>query len=1800
MNGDLYHFHSSIASTASPPRLHLAILLCLLLLNGLLLANLPYDCSTCSGTEEECNCNEEEAPLDGEEAVDGARCCGSEGASFGSLKLSVPFGRPLHEELNLQSQFSLYAVSSSPLVYTTQYLQYRNRLLDRILQTEVAPAHCGRILGADWEDRLESLSVFGRVVTNDTLTGNVTHLVRLLGARREPVVFQFMLGDSVGRPVGEKATLRLTLRMRDLSGNDTVSVPYYYDLCFGNGSFVRYAASDGRVVSCTSSTGRTVTPAEVGLESIWDDSGIIRQVKSDRDGLADVVALKDSPGYEIRLYASSQINGKAGGLYTVTGVPHTVWRVSNPNAGKATHVHITRITADAEETTVYEYSSNSDGWMKTSPDSATVISSRTQTDMSRTLKSVTVTECTRTGTVASRTLNLVRKYSFGERIVSSTRDPDGARVRTVWEYYSEPGDAGNYGRKKTESLPDGGWTTWHYDAQGRVTAITTPWKNSAFGSVGTEARTVFYSYSPVDARDIAEVTDIRPRAEETRILGVITSKTYYAYYTDNGCRVEVKERCVRQNASYGDTDNLRTVKRWYPAGSGASFVTAGRLHTVLGEDGQMTTYAYERGNWTPGVDDTSPGVFAAVAGSSLRIIETLGTSAHPEGIPFRTLRLISVMDAAGNKVFTERQVYTGSGYVRLDWASYAYDFRNRLIRKYQSNGELTETTWNCCAKASETLPEGRTYLYEYDAQRRLVAKTLAGSGVQPDYVTEYTYDAAGNITATTASGGGLSLSSSSIYDQAGRQVMFISEAGLVTRRSYLTGVNAGNLRRGETITVTHPGGAQSINSYYCDGRVASVTGDAQVSQYYDYGVNADGTLWTLVRLGGGASPRWEKTTTDLLGRVRKTERPWSNEDILVTENHYDNAGRLVRITQAGLADTLYEYDELGNIARIGQDANGNGALDLASSDRITETTSAYMQDVNNAWWGRSTQSVYATIDADTPTTASVTEERLSGFADGVVSESRETDIHGNTTVATTTINRDAKTVTKESLLAESSVAEQHVTVNGLTTSVRSKSNLTTVFGYDGLRRRVSVTAPRTGTSTVTYDAQGRVSSTIDAANNTTSYGYDAAGRLAWRRNALGKYARYAYNSRGQQTRVWGDTEYPVEYGYDQYGQKVTMTTFRSGTSWNGESWPDSPPVGDTTTWNYDGATGLLISKAYADGYGTSYTYTVDGKPATRTWARKDAQGNELVTVYSYNQFGELTAIDYSDSTPDITYAYNRFGKLSQVTDVVGTRTFAYNATLDEVSETIAGLYVKTLTRTYTSTGFKGQKKGLSIDNIPHYTYGYDTYGRMNQLTIPSGNFVYTCLANSDLVSQMTRPNGITTTWSYEQNRDYIIRIQNGIVSTYEYVNDAIGQRRSLSRSGSAYATSDTIFYTYNDRSELTGALSDVDTTYSYSYIYDPIGNRISASEAGVSWTYTTNSLNQYTFATENNVQLSFAYDQDGSMTYHPVDATSGWTQVWNCENRLIETYNGSERITFKYDYMGRRVEKCVYSGNFLASKTCYVYDDFKCVEELSVLDNNTVAMRHVWQPFNVGLDVILATFEGNESKFYLHDINKNVKQVTESNGILLEGYTYTPFGKNHGNSTAYIGFSSEIFDARIAKLYYNYRYYDTFFGRWSKTEPVKETGHLLQRAKYNYSSNVTLHEDINSYISFSNNPISYFDSQGEIAGTIAIAIGGTAGAGITLPVIIVGTGIAVVGITTIYWLAHRRETCEKRRPCNPNGCNPPANVKFNIEVHTTHDHGDCLGRTGSMTHWHYDVYNQNPDTCDCFLSKHRFGGCGNP
>ena len=68
-----------------------------------------------------------------------------------------------------------------------------------------------------------------------------------------------------------------------------------------------------------------------------------------------------------------------------------------------------------------------------------------------------------------------------------------------------------------------------------------------------------------------------------------------------------------------------------------------------------------------------------------------------------------------------------------------------------------------------------------------------------------------------------------------------------------------------------------------------------------------------------------------------------------------------------------------------------------------------------------------------------------------------------------------------------------------------------------------------------------------------------------------------------------DATYPVDYSYDEFGDKVSMITYR-----------DINNAGDVTWWLRDEAMGLVTNKVYANGKGPTYTYTPDGKLVTRT------------------------------------------------------------------------------------------------------------------------------------------------------------------------------------------------------------------------------------------------------------------------------------------------------------------------------------------------------------------------------------------------------------------------------------------------------------------------------------------------------------------------------------------------------------------------------------------------------------------------
>jgi RHS repeat-associated protein len=671
--------------------------------------------------------------------------------------------------------------------------------------------------------------------------------------------------------------------------------------------------------------------------------------------------------------------------------------------------------------------------------------------------------------------------------------------------------------------------------------------------------------------------------------------------------------------------------------------------------------------------------------------------------------------------------------------------------------------------------------------------------------------------------------------------------------------------------------------------------------------------------------------------------------------------------------------------------------------------------------------------------------------------------------ATTAIDRANKALVQTTDLPDSSVDEQSVTVNGLLVSSRSSSNLTTTYAYDALERQASVTDPRTGATTIAYFASGTgktgqvhtVTDAVQPTGNATTFDYDpATGRRTSVTNALGKATTYAYNDRGQITAVRGDASYPLDYAYDAYGRMVQLKTYRD----------EQLTTPDITTWAYHEPTGLLTSKTYADAKAVSYTYSSDGKLATRTWARPGT-GEQLFALYSYHAAtAELAGIDYSDSTPDVAFTYNRLGQQATVTDVVGTRTFSYNAALQLTSEAIAGgLYSKTITRAYQDgTGVPGRYAGVAIPADGYsVSHGYDAYGRPGSMTAGTDTFTYSYLANSDLLSTIQYPSSISAARAYEPNRDLITSVENSVlsepsvvISRYDYTNDAIGRRTAMAKSGTAFSLADLISYGYNDRSEVTSAVSANLATYDYGYDFDPIGNRLTSTskETGtpVTRNYTSNVLNQYTAI--DNPTASPTHDDDGNMTSLPV-STGTWACTWDAENRLTAMEKSDQRLEFAYDYASRRVEKKTFTGSTgnwtLASHLRFVYDGFLQIEKLDGTSSNALLITRIWTGVEGYDRLISETHIGDPNVTYyaLCDANKNITGYLDASGAIIGHYEYSPFGQITRSSGASPGifdfrFSSEFFEQETGLVYYNFRYYSPELGRWLGRDPIGERGEV--------------------------------------------------------------------------------------------------------------------------------------------------------
>ena len=201
--------------------------------------------------------------------------------------------------------------------------------------------------------------------------------------------------------------------------------------------------------------------------------------------------------------------------------------------------------------------------------------------------------------------------------------------------------------------------------------------------------------------------------------------------------------------------------------------------------------------------------------------------------------------------------------------------------------------------------------------------------------------------------------------------------------------------------------------------------------------------------------------------------------------------------------------------------------------------------------------------------------------------------------------------------------------------------------------------------------------------------------------------------------------------------------------------------------------------------------------------------------------------------------------------------------------------------------------------------------------------------------------------------------------------------------------------------------------------------------------------------------------------------------TWDAENRLVGWepllfVSGAKKVESKYDYLGRRIEKKVYTYNgsswSLSETRRFIWNNWLLLLELD--GDGNVLRKLTWGrdlsgslEGAGGIGGLLAIQDTNGTPssdtddlryVYFYDANGNVGQVidlahdpNDPTGAIKAHYEYDAYGKVLVQSGSYASanpyrFSTKPWDDETGLGYWGYRYYDPRTGRWTSKDPIEE------------------------------------------------------------------------------------------------------------------------------------------------------------
>jgi RHS repeat-associated protein len=658
------------------------------------------------------------------------------------------------------------------------------------------------------------------------------------------------------------------------------------------------------------------------------------------------------------------------------------------------------------------------------------------------------------------------------------------------------------------------------------------------------------------------------------------------------------------------------------------------------------------------------------------------------------------------------------------------------------------------------------------------------------------------------------------------------------------------------------------------------------------------------------------------------------------------------------------------------------------------------------------------------------------------------------------------------------------------------------YNAQGLVQRV--TDPRGNTSRYEYTPHGLISAVIDAAGRTTRYTWNDRAELLTQKDPLGNTLHYGYDAWGQVTQVIAQAagqalehakKSPSRYDYTLTGliAKVTnaaeqVTRFAYNENDQLTNYTDAH--GRETQYFYDDKLRQPTRRIDPAGHVVRYEYDTERNLTALINENGDKHqffydGNERLIKeigfdgrtqhYQYNAAGHL--IQHLDSGVVITeFQRNALGQLeTKASRLVGDdkdaprerARYRYDAVGQLVETYNAHQFLQFH---YDPLGHVTQESHCDLNEARQQllstqritAHQYNALGQRTHTTLPDGQTIRYDYDTSLAFAAVAVNDQIITTVQRDSLGREVSRAHGALTTHTDYDPQGRLQKQATVHKDSQHAIIHRE-YGYDQFSNLNFVKDGTEET---KYVYDTVNRLKLAANASpeffdfdpagnlLSITDTPKATPGLVKGNRLLIQgdKKFSYDLRGNLIKEArgKDGKLEKRFTYDLNNQLIAVI-GQQRdqsVTFKYDPLGRRLEKRDAFG-----ATRYLWVDNLLTQET----RNTISKTYIYEP---GSFRPLAQVQDNQVYHYHLDHLGTPRELTNDDGKIVWKAKYKTYGnlalKEVEEVENNLRFQGQYFDEETGLHYNRFRYYSPNTGQFINQDPIGLLGGLNN---YQYAAN---------------------------------------------------------------------------------------------------------------------------------------------